>query len=302
MPRIAWRALAGGDLPALAALATRCVAADGGLPVAASPVFLARRYAGDGVASLGGFDPAGVLVGAAAVRPVDGGYGAVAGQVDPASRGRGLGSHLLDWGLARAAERREVPRVETEALTPEADRLYTSRGLVRTFAEDLMRRDLAGPAALRAPPAGAVFETWTDGNAAAFFAAYQASFPDRPGFPRWPAARWIGWISDGEDFRPDCSLLARAGDGTPIGFVACAAGWIVQAGVHPDHRRAGLGGALMAAALDRLRAAGDTEALLDVNVNNPEAAALYRRLGFAVVGRRARYEPAGSAGSAGSAS
>jgi ribosomal protein S18 acetylase RimI-like enzyme len=33
-------------------------------------------------------------------------------------------------------------------------------------------------------------------------------------------------------------------------------------------------------------------------VNNPEAAALYRRLGFAVVGRRARYEPAGSAGSA----
>jgi mycothiol synthase len=47
----------------------------------------------------------------------------------------------------------------------------------------------------------------------------------------------------------------------------------------------------MTSALDRMRTAGDTEALLDVNVNNPEAAALYRRLGFGVVGRRARYEP-----------
>jgi ribosomal protein S18 acetylase RimI-like enzyme len=39
-----------------------------------------------------------------------------------------------------------------------------------------------------------------------------------------------------------------------------------------------------------MRAAGETSITLNVNVNNPRAAALYRRLGFIGVGRRARYQ------------
>ena len=34
---------------------------------------------------------------------------------------------------------------------------------------------------------------------------------------------------------------------------------------------------------------GATEAWLDVNVNNPRVAALYRRLGFTDAGRRGRF-------------
>jgi len=44
-----------------------------------------------------------------------------------------LGIRLLDWILARAA------RVETEALTDAADKLFRVRGLRRTFAEDMQR-------------------------------------------------------------------------------------------------------------------------------------------------------------------
>ena len=41
-----------------------------------------------------------------------------------------------------------------------------------------------------------------------------------------------------------------------------------------------------------MREAGETRAVLNVNVNNPGAISVYGRLGFARAGRRARYEPA----------
>jgi ribosomal protein S18 acetylase RimI-like enzyme len=39
-----------------------------------------------------------------------------------------------------------------------------------------------------------------------------------------------------------------------------------------------------------MRAAGETGITLNVNVNNPHAIELYRRLGFVTAGRRARYQ------------
>jgi mycothiol synthase len=38
-----------------------------------------------------------------------------------------------------------------------------------------------------------------------------------------------------------------------------------------------------------MRVGGETSITLNVNVNNPPAAALYRRLGFTRIGRRATY-------------
>ena len=46
---------------------------------------------------------------------------------------------------------------------------------------------------------------------------------------------------------------------------------------------------LVVEALRCWRAAGGQRMLLDVNVNNPSAARVYARLGFDVIGRRARY-------------
>lgn len=88
--------------------------------------------------------------------------------------------------------------------------------------------------------------------------------------------------------RPQWSLLAIDGDGSDVGFIACGEGWIVQVGVRPDRRGRRLGAAPVAEAQRRMRAAGEAEALLDVNVDNP-AGELYRRLGFTGIGRRARF-------------
>jgi ribosomal protein S18 acetylase RimI-like enzyme len=71
--------------------------------------------------------------------------------------------------------------------------------------------------------------------------------------------------------------------------VTAAVGWIVQVGVMPAVRGRGLGRALITEALSRMAADGEREAWLNVNVDNPGAAQLYRRLGFTDRGRRARY-------------
>jgi mycothiol synthase len=286
--RKTWHPLAAGDLADVADLAGRVLAADGGLPLVAEPGFLAGRFAGEGVRARGMRDEDGRLVAAGAVRPAQTGLVAT-GMVEPAWRGRGLGADLLDWALAAAPG---AVVVETESLTEAAERLFADRGLRQVFAEDVMRFDLAHH---RLPavelPAGVRLEGWSDAAAPRFFAVYAAAFADRPGFPGWSAERWVDWLAGDEEFRPDLSLLAvdpRAGD---VAFIGCADGWIAQVGVRPDQRGRGLGAALVVEALRRMRAEGAGAALLDVGVDNP-AGALYRRLGFAPIGRRARFAPA----------
>jgi mycothiol synthase len=287
-----WRPLAEDDFDDLVALAARCLAADGGLPLAADPSFLRRRWVMPAVAVR---DDGGRLIAAGAVRDES----VFVGLVDPAARGRGIGAALLDWGL----DRNSSVTVETEELTPAAERLFASRGLRQVFAEDVMRIDLEAPAPVGAPrtaaggrvdqpfepgwPAGVTLETWSDATAPRFHAVYDAAFRERPGFPGWSAAEWIEAVAE-EGFRPDWSVLASVPDIGDAGFVTAAAGWIDQVGVVPAARGRGLGAALVGEALIRMRADGQTHAWLNVSVDNP-AAALYRRIGFAVEGRRARY-------------
>jgi ribosomal protein S18 acetylase RimI-like enzyme len=66
-------------------------------------------------------------------------------------------------------------------------------------------------------------------------------------------------------------------------------GYVWQIGVVPAQRRRGLATGLLAESLRRMHAAGASWADLVVHTNNPGAIQAYARLGFAVVGRRARY-------------
>ncbi|MDX3103983.1 GNAT family N-acetyltransferase [Nonomuraea angiospora] len=277
---IEWAALSPADMPAIADLARRCVAHDGGLPATTSPSFLERRYVAGTV--VGAFAD-GRLVACGAVRPV-GDVSAATGLVDPGHRGQGLGSGLLDRLIGEAGP----VRLETESVTPEAHALFLSRGLRQTFAEDVYRRDLAHPLPAVPLPPELKIEEWSQDTEGAFYAAYSASFADRPGFPGWSREEWVDWLVD-DEFLPGCSLVAREAGGA-AGFVTCAEGFLIQVGAVPGWRRRGLARALAAAALDRMRARGATEAFLDVNVNNPASAALFRGLGFEVIARRARYE------------
>ncbi|MCW6010100.1 GNAT family N-acetyltransferase [Micromonospora sp. CPCC 205371] len=284
---LTWGPLGAASAPDVAELAERCRAADGGL----TEVTISR-YADSSAITTAGRTAAGELVAAAIVRRV-GDRAMITGMVDPAHRGAGVGSRLLDWALSAAGTFTGDVVLETEAVTPEAQRLFESRGLRQVFAEDVMRIDLSADLPTASLPAGVEVITWAPETVARFFAVHEAAFRERPGFPGWPAERWVAWTAGDDEFRPDWSLLATdPGGGVDLGFVTCSVGWIVQVGVRPEARGRGIAAALVVEALRRMRVDGATAALLDVNVNNPGAARVYARLGFSVVGRRARFEPA----------
>ncbi|KIY93842.1 ribosomal-protein-alanineN-acetyltransferase [Monoraphidium neglectum] len=82
-------------------------------------------------------------------------------------------------------------------------------------------------------------------------------------------------------------------DGVVAGFVV---GWLVagelqvlELAVHPDHRRKGLGAALLARLMADCGCDASAPATLEVRAGNAAALALYTRLGFVEAGRRRRY-------------
>jgi mycothiol synthase len=291
---LSWRPLREADVADLAGLASACLAADGGQPYAAGPDFLRQRYLGD-AESRAGFDGM-TLACVASLRrqqpgpagPSSGAPAVTTGLVHPRWRRAGLGGQAFDWAAGRAGP--DGIQAETDSLNEGAHALYVSRGLSQVFAEDVMQLAAGAPVPSAHPPAGVVLSRWGEADPARFYAVYDAAFRERPGFPGWPLDRWTGWISDDEDFRPDWSLLATTG-GRDVAFIACAAGgWIEQLGVVPQARGQDLGACLIAEVIGRMRAAGETVITLNVNINNPHAIALYRRLGFTAAGRRARYQ------------
>lgn len=284
---VSWGAL-DGDVDAVIALAGRCLAFDGGLPLTAEPAFVRRRWTTDGSATRLGRDARGRVIAAALVRPAGGGA-TIANLVDPGARHDGLAAELLDWSLRTARRRGGATVVETEALTSDQAALFASRGLGEVFAEHVLRIDLTVPIPPPRWPEGTTLHPWSAPTAPRFFAVYEAAFRERPGFPGHPAETWIGDLEEDDAFRPAWSLLAALPERGDAGFVTAAVDWIDQVGVIPEARGRGLGAALTAESLRRMRADGSTEAWLNVNVDNP-AARVYLRLGFTESARRARFE------------
>ncbi len=128
------------------------------------------------------------------------------------------------------------------------------------------------------------------GDGRRFHGVFESAFRDRPGFPGTPADEWIAENEEDDEFQPGWSVLATVPGVGDAGFMTSAVGWVVQVGVRPQARGRGIGAALVCESLRRTAADGAAAAWLDVNVDNPGAAALYCRLGFTDAGRRARFQ------------
>lgn len=97
----------------------------------------------------------------------------------------------------------------------------------------------------------------------------------------------------------NCHYLLVAGDGTPPAHGQAAAGFCLSRhgyreeelllfAVEPEHRRRGLGTALLARFAASARARGAERLLLEMREDNP-AEQLYRAFGFTQIGRRTGY-------------
>lgn len=89
------------------------------------------------------------------------------------------------------------------------------------------------------------------------------------------------------------ALDESMGDLRPLGFLlglfVAFDAEVLTVAVHPDHRRQGIGRALIQDFADRARTRGATNVLLEVAEDNPPARALYAGMGFIKEGIRSNY-------------
>jgi len=88
--------------------------------------------------------------------------------------------------------------------------------------------------------------------------------------------------------QPELFLVALEGSrlvGTAMGGFDGHRGWVYYVAVLPQHRRRGVGRALMGRIEDELSARGCPKINLQVRGSNRQAAAFYRRLGYRVEDR-----------------
>ena len=300
---LTWRSLTQNDLGAIGELADKCQLVDGGLAWLNEPDNLMSRHFPDApTVTIGTFTSGERLVACTSVHLVRESKQELAvinGQVRPEWRSRGLGTFLMDWSQAQAEMlftptiRKRLVRIATESLTEPARKLYHKYGFERVREDLVMRCDLDDVLLERPLPHDVTTADWQLDLADQFFEVYDASFRENPGFPGYSAIEWITDRLGDDDFKPQWSLLARAGD-VPIGFLTAGAmdpsGFIIQVGVIPEQRRRGVGSALMIEARRRMQADGMESALLTVNVNYAGAIEAYTKLGFVIAGRRARFE------------
>ena len=156
-----------------------------------------------------------------------------------------------------------------------------------------MLRDLPLPAGRT--PAGVELRPQTPDDIPALGALYWDSYPKGvAAVDPEDAVEEMEGVFDGEYGEPLESASLVAVDATD-GIIGCiqtvtGAPWegtpqgafVIELFVHPDHRRRGLGTALLLAAAAAAEAAGhDNLALNAQEQTSPEAIHLYRRLGFA---------------------
>jgi mycothiol synthase len=231
------------------------------------------------------------------------------GHIDPAFRRRGIGRAMLHGNLRRVAER--VASGEDGALSYRvrgfADEgevghraLLESEGFTPARWFFLMRRPTLDDIPETPLPDGIEIRPVRPEHHRPIFEAESEAFQDH-WEPHDPSEAEFTSLFSRSDLDTDLWIVAWDGDaiaGVVQNWIwrdenrqlGVGRGWLEHISVRRPWRRRGLGQAISAAALRRLRDAGMTDAMLGVDADNPTGAlGLYERLGFEVAQRATAY-------------
>lgn len=213
------------------------------------------------------------------------------GYVDPAQRGRGVGSELLRLTEARADERlAELDgRVYLQnATTAAAEALFSPRGYqpIRRFRRMAIDLD-ATPAVPRID--GVTLRPLSADDSRAVHEAMEEAFADHWEHRRRTFEEYAQRTFAREDYDPTLCVLAEA-DGELAGASlnwwkdVGDAGWIGVVGVRPAFRGRGIGAALVQWTFSEFFRRGERRVALGVDAQNESGATrLYERLGMRTV-------------------
>lgn len=232
------------------------------------------------------------LVGSETVLAGDGTEAFCRGHVVPEHRGRGVGSALLRWTLARAAAEPGARDAWTIAHDPDALPLLEAAGFRLARTGELLALD--DPAAVPAPawPDGVRLDTSLRGErlVAGLVAACDRAYAHLPRYGGATSSQVARMLAH-PDADPALCLLAFQ-DGEAVGFAFCllerhagvAEGWVHDLGVAPPARGVGLGRALLHQGILALRERGAAKVLLGMDAANGRARRLYHQTGFRTTG------------------
>lgn len=148
----------------------------------------------------------------------------------------------------------------------------------------LMRRSLAAPFPAPAWPEGFHLVPFEDQHALAAHALLVEAYSIGGGGVPKRFVEWWTAVSTDEEFDPALCLVVLDAEGQMAGFALCwTSSFVKDIAVAPNHRRKGVGEALLLGAFAALRARGHDQVGLKVETDNPSGAQrLYERLGFVI--------------------
>jgi ribosomal protein S18 acetylase RimI-like enzyme len=194
----------------------------------------------------------------------------------------------------RALERRACGGV-IRAMAAEQDRklagLLAERGYRQIRSSYRMGIDLQGRRFSPVWPGGATVRTSTEGvDEPLLYRLGEESFADHWGHTTTPYEEWLHWLRSMGVGDPSLWFVAEV-DGVPAGVAICRpfdhgdpdCGWVSVLGVLREHRRTGLGTALLTHAFAEFQRRGRLRAGLGVDAESTTGAVrLYERAGMSV--------------------
>ena len=144
----------------------------------------------------------------------------------------------------------------------------------------LMRRPLSEPAPTVALPEGVALMPLAAADAVAIHRLLEASYAPGYGSVRPdPLDWWEAMVTDSE-FDRNLAFVAKAG-AQVVGFcLVWSSSFVKDIVVDAPMRRHGIGSALLASAIEAMRARGHQELALKVDIYNANAQRLYQQFGF----------------------